>query len=95
MVTLSGAGQHHSTCKKVTNAKSLQYFCTRTDNNSWLQSRVHDAVSVALAGSVTPAEATENLGGDWEMSADIKKEIDDLVLSEGSGVGTAGMEIAT
>jgi hypothetical protein len=29
------------------------------------------------------------------MSADIKKEIDDLVLSEGSGVGTAGMEIAT
>jgi aryl-alcohol dehydrogenase-like predicted oxidoreductase len=58
-------------------------------------SLANDAVSVALAGSVTPAEATENLGGDWEMSADIKKEIDDLVLSEGSGVGTAGMEIAT
>ena len=55
----------------------------------------NDAVSVALAGSVTPAEATENLGGDWEMSVDLKKEIDDLVLSEGSGVGTAGMEIAT
>ena len=55
----------------------------------------NDAVSVALAGSVTPAEATENLGGDWEMSVDLKKEIDDLVLSEGSGVGIAGMEIAT
>jgi aryl-alcohol dehydrogenase-like predicted oxidoreductase len=55
----------------------------------------NDAVSVALAGSVTPAEAKENLGGDWDMSAEIKKEIDDLVLSEGSGVGTAGMEIAT
>lgn len=55
----------------------------------------NDAVSVALAGSVTTAEATENLGGDWEMSVDLKKEIDDLVLSEGSGVGTAGMEIAT
>jgi aryl-alcohol dehydrogenase-like predicted oxidoreductase len=55
----------------------------------------NDAVSVALAGSVTPAEAKENIGGDWDMSADLKNEIDDLVLSEGSGVGTAGMEIAT
>ena len=55
----------------------------------------NDAVSVALAGSVTPVEAKENLGGDWDMSTEIKKEIDDLVLSEGSGVGTAGMEIAT
>jgi aryl-alcohol dehydrogenase-like predicted oxidoreductase len=55
----------------------------------------NDAVSVALAGSVTVAEATENLGGDWVMSPEIKKTIDDLVLSEGSGVGTAGMQIAT
>ncbi|MDP6666912.1 MAG: aldo/keto reductase [Dehalococcoidia bacterium] len=55
----------------------------------------NETVSVALAGSVTPAEATENLGGDWEMSPEIKSEIDDLVLSEGSGVGTSGMEIAT
>ncbi|MDA0596794.1 MAG: aldo/keto reductase [Chloroflexi bacterium] len=55
----------------------------------------NDAVSVALAGSVTPAEATENLGGDWEMPDEISKEIDTLVLSEGSGVGTSGMEIAT
>ena len=55
----------------------------------------NDSVSVALAGSVTVAEATENLGGDWEMSAEIKKEIDDLVLREGSGVGTSGMAIAT
>ena len=55
----------------------------------------NDAISVALAGSVTPAEATENLGGDWEMSDEIRKEIDTLVLSEGSGVGTSGMEIAT
>ncbi|NQW21693.1 MAG: aldo/keto reductase [Chloroflexi bacterium] len=52
-------------------------------------------VSVALAGSVTPAEATDNLGGDWEMSVDLRKEIDDLVFAEGSGVGKSGMEIAT
>ncbi|MCH7970671.1 MAG: aldo/keto reductase, partial [Chloroflexi bacterium] len=55
----------------------------------------NESVSVALAGSVTPAEATENIGGDWDMSAEIKSEIDDLVLSEGSGVGTSGMAIAT
>ena len=55
----------------------------------------NESISVALAGSVTPAEATENIGGDWDMSADIKSAIDDLVLSEGSGVGTSGMEIAT
>ena len=53
------------------------------------------AVSVALAGSVTTAEALENIGGDWEMSPELKQEVDNLVLSEGSGVGTAGMEIAT
>jgi len=55
----------------------------------------NDAISVALAGSVTPNNAIENLGGDWEMSDDLRKEIDTLVLSEGSGVGTSGMEIAT
>lgn len=55
----------------------------------------NETVSVALAGSVTPAEATENLGGDWEMSSEIKKTIDDLVFAEGSGVGMPGMEIAT
>jgi len=55
----------------------------------------NETMSVALAGSVTPAEATENIGGDWEMPADVKKEIDDLVLAEGSGVGLSGMEIAT
>ena len=55
----------------------------------------NDTVSVALAGSVTPGEATDNIGGDWEMSPELKKEIDDLVISEGSGVGMPGMEIAT
>ena len=70
-------------------------FFTYTYNSSWLQSRVHDAISVTLAGSVTPEEVTENLGGDWEMSSDIKKEINDLVLSERSGVGTGRIEIAT
>ena len=55
----------------------------------------NDTVSVALAGSVTPGEATDNIGGDWEMSRELKKEIDDLVISEGSGVGMPGMEIAT
>ena len=55
----------------------------------------NEAVSVALAGSVTPSEATDNIGGDWDMSSDLKKEIDNLVTSEGSGVGMPGMEIAT
>ena len=55
----------------------------------------NETVSVALAGSVTPGEATDNIGGDWEMSPELKKEIDDLVISEGSGVGMPGMEIAT
>ena len=55
----------------------------------------NEAVSVALAGSVTPSEATDNIGGDWNMSLDLKNEIDNLVISEGSGVGMPGMEIAT
>ena len=55
----------------------------------------NDTVSVALAGSVTPGEATDNIGGDWEMSPELKNEIDNLVISEGSGVGMPGMEIAT
>ena len=55
----------------------------------------NEAVSVALAGSVTPSEATDNIGGDWDMSLDLKKEIDNLVNSEGCGVGMPGMEIAT
>ncbi len=55
----------------------------------------NEAVSVARAGSVTPSEATDNIGGDWDMSSDLKKEIDNLVTSEGSGVGMPGMEIAT
>jgi hypothetical protein len=29
------------------------------------------------------------------MPVDLKKEIDSLVLSEGSGIGLPGMEIAT
>ena len=55
----------------------------------------NETVSVALAGSVTPGEATDNIGGDWDMSPELKNEIDDLVISEGSGVGMPGMEIAT
>ena len=55
----------------------------------------NETVSVALAGSVTPGEATDNIGGDWEISPELKNEIDDLVISEGSGVGMPGMEIAT
>ena len=53
------------------------------------------AVTVALVGAKTPSEIKEDLGGDWVMPAGLKKEIDDLVLAEGSGVGQAGMEIAT
>lgn len=55
----------------------------------------NEAVSVALAGSVTPTEATDNIGGDWDIPVDLKKEIDSLILSEGSGIGLPGMEIAT
>ncbi len=53
------------------------------------------AVSVALVGAKTPQEMNEDLPGDWDMPDSVKKEIDDLVLAEGSGVGTAGMAIAT
>ena len=52
-------------------------------------------VTVALCGMVKPSEVDENVGGDWEMPADVKQQIDDLVLSEGSGVGLPGMAIAT
>jgi len=52
-------------------------------------------VSVALAGAKKPSEIIEDLGGDWDLPAGLKKTIDDLVLGEGSGVGTSGMEIAT
>lgn len=47
-------------------------------------------VSVALAGAVTPAQVTENLGGDWEMPSEVKQAIDDLVRENGSGVGWPG-----
>ena len=53
------------------------------------------AVTVALAGAKKPSEIEEDIGGDWDMSADLKREIDDLVLSEGSGVGRSGALIAT
>ena len=53
------------------------------------------AVTVALAGAKKPAEIIEDLGGDWDLPGGLKKEIDDLVLGEGSGVGLSGMEIAT
>ncbi len=52
-------------------------------------------VSVALVGAKTPDEMREDLPGDWDMPDSVKQEIDDLVLAEGSGVGTAGMTIAT
>ncbi len=52
-------------------------------------------VSVALVGAKTPQEMKEDLPGDWDMPDSVKKEIDDLVLAEGSGVGTSGMAIAT
>jgi aryl-alcohol dehydrogenase-like predicted oxidoreductase len=55
----------------------------------------NETVSVALVGAKTPAEMKEDLAGDWEMPAALKKQIDTLVLREGSGVGLAGMEIAT
>ena len=52
-------------------------------------------VSVALVGAKTPQEMKEDLPGDWDMPDSIKKEIDNLVLAEGSGVGLSGMAIAT
>ena len=60
---------------------------------SWVLA--NDSVSVALAGSTKPDNAKENLGGDWDMPDELKKQIDKLVLSIGSGVGKSGMEIAT
>ena len=55
----------------------------------------NETVSVALVGAKTPAEMNDDLPGDWDMPDSVKKEIDDLVLAEGSGVGTSEMEIAT
>ena len=52
-------------------------------------------VTVALCGMVKAAEVDDNVGGDWEMPAEVKQQIDALVLSEGSGVGLPGMAIAT
>ncbi len=52
-------------------------------------------VTVALCGMVEESEVDDNIGGDWELPDEVKQQIDDLVLSEGSGVGTAGMTIAT
>ena len=52
-------------------------------------------VTVALCGMVRDSEVDENVEGDWEMPAEVKQHIDDLVMSEGAGVGTPGMAIAT
>lgn len=52
-------------------------------------------MTVALVGATTPEQVQENLAGDWDMPSEVKKEIDDLVLSEGSGVGKPGDLIAT
>lgn len=60
---------------------------------AWVLSNL--TVTVALCGMVNDAEVDDNIRGDWEMPADVKRQIDDLVLSEGAGVGTPGMEIAT
>lgn len=55
----------------------------------------NETVSVALVGAKTPQEMNDDLPGDWDMPDSVKREIDDLVLAEGSGVGTSEMEIAT
>ena len=52
-------------------------------------------VTVALCGMVKDSEVDDNVGGDWEMPAEVKQTIDDLVMSEGAGVGVPGMAIAT
>jgi len=44
---------------------------------------------------VNDSEVEDNIGGDWEMTAEVKQQIDDLVMAEGAGVGTPEMEIAT
>ncbi len=52
-------------------------------------------VTVALCGMVKDSEVDDNIGGDWEMSTEVKQQIDNLVILEGAGVGTPEMEIAT
>ena len=52
-------------------------------------------VTVALCGMVKESEVEDNVGGDWEMPSEVKQQIDDLVMTEGAGVGTPEMEIAT
>ena len=60
---------------------------------SWVLS--NPAVSVALVGSTKVPHVSENLLGDWILPETTKREIDELVLSQGSGVGLPGMAIAT
>jgi aryl-alcohol dehydrogenase-like predicted oxidoreductase len=50
----------------------------------------HPAVSVALCGARTPREILDDIGGDWEMEASLRREIDEMVLKEGAGIGRAG-----
>ena len=52
-------------------------------------------VSVALAGTTKTKNAELIFTEDWVLSDSVKKEIDDLVLAEGSGVGLPGMDIQT
>ena len=60
---------------------------------SWVLA--NPTVTVALVGATTPEQVKENLAGDWDIPAELKKQIDDLVLTEGSGVGKPGDLIAT
>ena len=60
---------------------------------SWVLS--NPAVSVALVGSTKVPHVSENLLGDWTLPETTKREIDELVLSQGAGVGLPGMAIAT
>lgn len=48
------------------------------------------AVTVALCGAKAPDEIREDLGGDWEMPAALRDEINRLVLAEGAGLGKVG-----
>ena len=60
---------------------------------AWVLSNL--TVTVALCGMVREVEVEDNICGDWEMPVAVKQKIDSLVMSEGSGVGTPDMAIAT
>jgi aryl-alcohol dehydrogenase-like predicted oxidoreductase len=55
---------------------------------AWVLSNL--AVTVALCGAKSRAEVTEDIGGDWDIPEALRDQVNELVLSEGVGMGKVG-----